>query len=261
MVSAVKMRKAQQAALEGAPYREGLETLIKRVTGQVDPSSSPLFNPKKTGTKKELVIFVSSNKGLCGGFHLNLYRFLSKNTNFETTDFITVGKKGAVFVGKMGSTVIADFSEGMPVAQTTAVFSLALEYYMKGDYKSVSLVYNKFISTLRSEQVREALLPVATIEKTEEKAEKVGEYIVEPNSTEIIDSLLRSFLEEKIRGSILSSEAVEHSSRMIAMKNATDNASDVIYNLTLLGNKLRQTKITMELLDMITAKESVEGSQ
>ena len=89
--------------------------------------------------------------------------------------------------------------------------------------------------------------------------ESNSEYVIEPSPEEIMDALLRSYVEEMIRGGIISSEAVEHSARMLAMKNATDNATDVIYNLSLLGNKIRQTKITMELLDMITAKESVEG--
>jgi len=102
----------------------------------------------------------------------------------------------------------------------------------------------------------ETLLPFAL---SADQKEEVSEYLIEPSPVEIIDALLRSYLEERIRFSIIQSEAGEHSARMIAMKNATDNAEEVTYNLTLLRNKLRQEKITNELLDMITAKESVES--
>jgi F-type H+-transporting ATPase subunit gamma len=106
----------------------------------------------------------------------------------------------------------------------------------------------------------ETVLPMSSRFEKKIEDKPIQEYIIEPSPQAIVDTLLRSYLEEKIRNVIIQSEAGEHSARMIAMKNATDNANDVIYNLTLLGNKLRQEKITNELLDMITAKESVEGN-
>lgn len=261
LVSAVKMKKAQAAALDGRPYREGLEEIIRRVTTNIDPTVSPLAGKHETDPgKKDLIIYISSNKGLCGAFHLNLYRMLLKKVDFKKADFITVGKKGAVFVTRMGGKVMADFSSHNPLVEVSAIFTMALNHYLNNDYNTIQLVYNKFISTLRSEQVKETILPVSLPDSPEVKESVTSDYVIEPSAEGIIDYLLRSFIEEKIRGAILSSEAVEHSSRMIAMKNATDNANDVIYNLTLLGNKLRQTKITMELLDMVTAKESVEVS-
>ena len=259
MVSAVKMKKAQAAALDGGPYREGLEEIIKKVSGNMDRTISPLLQPSKTASDKHLVIFISSNKGLCGGFHLNINRFLIRNTDFKNSDYITVGKKGAQFVSRMGGHVVAEYSSMTPSSEVGAIFDLALKKFLDGTYTDVSVVYNKFISTLRSEQIKTMILPLSLPKELQSNKESNSEYVIEPSPEEIMDALLRSYVEEMIRGGIISSEAVEHSARMLAMKNATDNATDVIYNLSLLGNKIRQTKITMELLDMITAKESVEG--
>lgn len=259
LVSAVKMKKAQQAALEGAAYREGLEQSIRKIAPSTDPSLSSLLASPSENSNKELVIYISSNKGLCGAFNLNLYRYILKNIKMDSADFITVGKKGAVFVSNMRGTLVADYSSAMAVSETSAIFALAVGKFLAGEYRSVTVLYNKFISTLRSEQLKEVLLPMK-LPVDEGATASAGVYKIEPSPEEIIDALLRSYLEEKIRGALLSSEAVEHSSRMMAMKNATDNANDIIDSLTLLGNRLRQSKITMELLDMITAKESVEGS-
>lgn len=262
MVSAVKMKRAQQVAIEGRPYRVALEEVIGRIISKIDVGSSPLLQTaKNNGTnKKELVIFISANKGLCGSFNVNLFRMLLKKENFENMDFVTLGKKGASFVVRTGHNITADFSAQAFLTEVSAVFNLAMKSYLSGEYGKVSIVYNKFISTLKSEPLLETILPVTVTPSMEETEKKNGEYLFEPEKSLLFNKLIENYVEEKIRGAILNSEAAEHSSRMIAMKNATDNANDVIYNLTLLRNKLRQQKITYELLDMITAKESVEAN-
>ncbi len=259
LVSAVKMKKAQNAVVESRPYNENLESIIRKISGKIEKNTSRLLVSHGSEKSKGLIIFISSNKGLCGSFHLNINRFLFKHADFSKNDFITVGKKGAMFVHKMGGNIIADYSGHTPIVEVSAIFSLAVSNFLAGKYSSVSIVYNKFISNLRSEQLMDTVLPVKMTKEINAE-ERVSEYLIEPSAHEIVDHLLRSFVQEKIRGAVMSSEAVEHSSRMIAMKNATDNANEVIFNLTSLGNKLRQTKITMELLDMVTAKESVESN-
>lgn len=263
LVSGIKMRKAQALELDGRPYRNNLDKIIKKIAPGIDPSLSALTQVPEGAKSRELVILVTSNKGLCGSFNVNLFRFLNTRVDFQKTDFLTVGKKGASMVGRMGSEIVADFSSSMPLNQISAIFTLALTRFLSSDYSKISLVYTQFISTLRSEPKYEVLLPITMDETAKDEKndeQKIYEYVVEPSPQDILDSLLKSFVEEKIRGAVISSEAVEHSSRMIAMKNATDNANDVIYNFTLLGNRLRQEKITNELLDMITAKESVESN-
>lgn len=256
LVSAVKMKKAQQLAVESLPYRRNLE----KITDKLIPSLNRKFSRLLTSpgsSRRALVIVVSSNKGLCGAFNFNLFRHLVRNFNFQEVDFITIGKKATILINRMGGKIIADFSTVTPIDSVSALFQNALSLFYEGRYSQVILVYNKFVSTTVYDPTSAVILPVI-IEKTSSMVEPKSEYIVEPSAASIVDSLLKSLVEQKIRGAIVESEASEHSARMIAMKNATENAEDVIYNLTLLRNKIRQEKITYELLDMVTAKESVE---
>ncbi len=262
MVSAVKMRKAQQAEMESRPYRDGLSELIKKISSRIDPAHAEILQVDTSLAKKSLVIVVTSNKGLAGSFNTNVLRHVIKDErNFNELEFVTVGSKGAQFLGRLkGVHIIADFSSNNLVNEASAIFNLVIEKYMTGDYKTISIVYNQFISTLKSVVVEPTILPfnlAGEHEPNEEFAD--NEYIIEPSPKEILDQLLKSYIEQKVRGALISSEAVEHSQRMMAMKSATDNASDLIGQLTLLSNRLRQEKITNELLDMITAKESVES--
>lgn len=264
MISGIKMKKAQTLEIEGRPYRNALQSIIEKIIPGVNAESSPLVKPpKRTEKDKTLCIFITANKGLCGAFNVTLFRFLLREFDYKSSDFINLGKKGSGFVGKMGRPIVADFSGSAGLSEVSAIFNLALTKFLSEEYSQVVIIYTKFISTLKSEAKMEVLLPISLdfSQPGETKAKKIGgDYLVEPSPNEILDYVLRSYVEEKIRGAIISSEAVEHSARMIAMKNATDNANDVIYNFTLLGNKLRQEKITNELLDMVTAKESVESN-
>lgn len=259
LVSAIKMKKSQQAAIEARPYQNELELVIKKVMTKVDVVNSPLLMTHAPEINPDLIIVLTGNKGLCGSFNIDLFRYIASNVNVQNSKFITIGKKGAQFISKTGGDILADYSNTLPLNNVSAVISFALETFLKGTYKRVFILYNRFISTLKTEPTLTQILPykLELGQKIEEK--EYIEYIIEPSPNEIIERILRSFVEEKVRNAIIQSEAGEHSARMIAMKNATDNANDVIYNLTLLGNKLRQEKITSELLDMITAKESVEA--
>ncbi len=274
LVSSVKMKKAQEKALSGRPYREHLEEMIRRVSHTQEMRDSQYFLQPGGSATKDLVIFVTANKGLCGSFLTQLDRYVLKHVPYEKTDFITIGKKGAQFLGITKGTIIADFTSNHPELEIGAIFSFVLEQFGTGQYRSVSIVYNRFINTLRFETVQERIMPLSYTEVTDAGTQLTSTdseddtphglaqkpYTIEPLSTEIIDALLQSYMEEKIRSALLNSEAAEHSARMIAMKGATENANNVIYNLTLEGNKIRQEAITNELLDMVSAKESVEGS-
>ncbi|PJE63571.1 ATP synthase F1 subunit gamma [Candidatus Roizmanbacteria bacterium CG10_big_fil_rev_8_21_14_0_10_45_7] len=265
LVSAVKMKKAQAKALGGKPYRDALEETIARIA-----HSSSLgeysFVQKNTAATKELVIVLSSNKGLCGIFNFNLFRFFGRtmqvaDANYE---FVTVGTKAQQFLIHAGASVIADFSNSYPTFEesATAIFRLAKDDFEKGKYKTVSILYNRFISSLVYRPVREILLPfseIAIAQKTEQDVQKELEYAIEPTPHEVLKGLLDFYLESKIRGAVQESEASEHSARMIAMKNATDNAKDMVYSMTLLRNGLRQERITNELLDMNTARLTVSN--
>lgn len=257
LVSAVKMKKAQQRALDGRPYQELLEEAIYNIVQKVDVMTSDLLKGNKASSNKKLIIVITSNKGLCGSFNVSVIRHIAKEVN-KDNEFVTIGKKGTMLIASLGGRILADYSSGNLIDNVTAVFQLALEKYLSGDYSSISLAYNKFISTLRYDPVEKMLLPFSLEEIKKDPTRQSKNYEIEPDAESIMDSLLESFIEEQIRFAVVESEAGEHSARMIAMQNATDNANSVVYNLTLLKNKLRQQSITYELLDMITAKESVE---
>lgn len=257
LVSAVKMKKAQELALAGQPYQEVLKRVMSKISSKVDTKISSLLGSQSDKkSDKKLIILVTSNKGLCGAFNTSLIKFLINGEDFKYSDFILIGKKGERFISRIAKNIVADFSSPTPMNSVTAVIELAIQNFLSNKYNSVLVYYNKFVSTLRVDSQVDQLLPIIQ-PKTEELEEK-EEYLIEPQPEEIIDEVLRAYVEERLRHALMQTEAGEHSSRMIAMKNATDNANELIYNLTLLRNKLRQQKITYELLDMITAKESVE---
>lgn len=257
------MKKAQQIAVEGRPYQEEIEKIIRAVSPKIDSSLSPLIGKIDNKLEgKNLAIVIASNKGLCGSFNFNLLRFIVKNADIKNTDFIIIGKK-AHLLSKFSAHIMADYSSNIPVNSVSAVFEFSLNKFLDKTYKKIDLYYNQFVTTIQSNPIMTTLLPINfsqknTDEKTEE--EKISEYLIEPDPKQIVDSLLHSFVEGKLRFALIQSEAGEHSLRMMAMKNATDNATDVIYNLTMIRNKIRQEKITSELLDMVTAKESVESN-
>lgn len=260
MVAAVKMRKAQNQAMEGKMYRITLDSMLSEVLSRTDNSlvsEIPLM--VTNSSSKTLYVLVTSNKGLCGGFNVNILKHLAKNADFKDCDFLTIGKKGAEFVRRTGNSVIADFS--YTEADTdivSSVLKLCEQYYLEGMYGSVRIVYNNFVSSFKYEPTIAQLLPVQRGEKLEETTlstnELMSDYLIEPSPAEILPGLVRDVLLEKIRGALLDSSAAEHSARMLAMKQATDSANDVIINLTLLSNKLRQQSITYELLDIISAQ-------
>jgi F-type H+-transporting ATPase subunit gamma len=262
MVSAVKMKKSVAEETEGRPYRTSLYQLLQSVAAKIDISHSPLLQHPPADKTKDLIIYISANKGLCGAFHVNLLRYAVKNINLKETEFITLGTKGAQLISRFDRDILSDYSSGHPMTQVTAIFDQVVALFMSGSFRSIKLLYTQYISATKSDVVLDQLLPFDSKEsKSTSTTEQTNlEYLIEPSPASLVDPLLRSIVEEKIRGAVISSQAVEHSMRMMAMKNATDNASDVMYSLTLIGNKLRQSKITGELLDMITAKESVESN-
>ncbi|MFH1827513.1 MAG: ATP synthase F1 subunit gamma [bacterium] len=262
LVSAVKMKKFQVIAIESTPYQKFLEKAINNIVRNMEKNVSSLLNPQENTTDKTLVIFVSSNKGLCGAFNINLARFLWKNSNKKDLNVLTLGKKGTTLTTTLGFKIVADYSSNDLYENISALFEFVYNEYIQGKYNKVQLVYNTFVSAIEYTPVSEILLPLQYKKKTEENEKGIEDfyrnYIIEPSAEEIIHSLLLNYLEEKIRYAVTQTHAGEHSARMIAMQNATNNASDILLNLTLLRNKLRQEIITNELLDMITSKESVE---
>lgn len=259
MVSAVKMRKAQQVALTGRPYRAVLTNMIARIVQAPgsNESSNILISGLPTKNGKNLYIVVSSNKGLAGSFHYGLLKHLYTNVDLNKSSFIVIGKKATDFLGSIGGNILADFSSSISFADdASSMFTLAKKEFEAGNVEKVYVVYNSFVSSFTSAPVIKLLLPVSQIDiNLLEKTDNTN-YSIEPSSEEVLGPLLNDFLTEEVRSAVLDSQASEHSARMLAMKNATDSATDIITNLTLLRNRIRQSSITGELLDMIGASQS-----
>ncbi|KKS23297.1 MAG: ATP synthase gamma chain [Microgenomates group bacterium GW2011_GWC1_41_8] len=261
MVSAAKMRKAQEVARQGKPYREKIQEAVGELASRIDPTLHPLLrmgNPDG----KTMVVLISTNKGLCGGLNTSLFRNVLKwLSHADSAEFITLGKKGQRFVIRSGWDLSADFSEGQIIQSVAPVTQLFVEGFLNGAYKEVYIIYNRFVSSLKQEPIMVPVLPLAVPELGSQESEKQhiewSEFIIEPSAREVLNQLLPHYVETLIRSAILEAEASEHSARMVAMKNATDNAKSLIGDLTLAYNRLRQENITTEIADIVTARESM----
>jgi F-type H+-transporting ATPase subunit gamma len=263
MVASSKMRKAQLAALAGRPYASLMNTMLAHVAGHSGDFAHPLMEKREGG--KRVVLLVSTDKGLCGALNSNLTREAAKFDK-ETTVFVCAGKKGAQFVSRTKRKLVAEFTyKDSPLfAEARAISKFVQEMFLKGEVDHVDVLYTNFISTLNQKPEVQPLLPIGEIKGVQagvhghessavlEKSEV--EYLFEPAPDAVLGALLPHYLNFQVFQFLLEAKASEHSSRMVAMKNATDNAKQLIKDLTLEYNKLRQANITKELLEITTAQ-------
>jgi len=258
MVAASKMRKAQQLAIDGRPYA----TLLNRISAALNEvtltETHPLLEQREV--KKELVIIVSTDKGLCGALNTNLLREAAK-FDPEKTVFITAGRKGAQWAVRSKRNILADFQmkDTPSFLETKAISKLAIEQFLSGAVDKVSVLVTRFVNTLTQEPIVIPLLPVtagpANEKLVEQGQEKGGiDAIFEPNADAVLDALLPYYAHFAVFRALVEARAAEHSARMVAMKSATDNAKQLIKDLTLEYNKVRQAAITTELLEITTAQ-------
>ena len=257
LIAASKMRRAQQAVTQGRPFAEKILEIIAHLAAQPtdDSSGADVVQPllRVRPVQRVGVLVVSPDRGLCGGLHGNLNRAVARFILAQTVPVrvIAVGRKGRDFMVRTGQDVQAvftDLGERPELADTTAMSHLVIDAYSEGEVDEVYLAYTKYVSTVTQEPVVEKLLPVTPAELT--GAERVG-YIYEPDSISVLENLLPRFVEMEVYHSLLESIASEQSARMVAMRNATDNAHGLVDDLTLVMNKLRQDSITNELLDLV----------
>ena len=259
MVAASKMRKAQQAALAGRPYA----TLMNEVLGEVTGTNGDFHDPlmEKREVKKRAVIVISTDKGLCGALNSNLMREAAKFDK-NTTVYVTAGKKGSQFIARTKRNLAAEFTyKDAPLfAEARAISKFARNLFLKKEVDQVDILFTNFISTLNQKPEVIPFLPVGEVKGVgtavhhEEPLQKGSlEFIFEPGIHEVLGALLPHYLNFRVYQVLLEAKASEHSSRMVAMKNATDNAKQLIKDLTLEYNKLRQANITKELLEITSA--------
>jgi F-type H+-transporting ATPase subunit gamma len=259
MVAASKMRKAQQAALAGRPYA----TLMNEVLGEVAGSNGDFHDPlmEKREVKKRAVIVISTDKGLCGALNSNLMREAAKFDR-DTTVYVTAGRKGSQFIARTKRNLAAEFTyKDAPLfAEARAISKFARDLFLKKEVDQVDIVFTSFISTLNQKPEVIPFLPVGEVKGVgtavhdEQPLQKsTQEFIFEPGIAEVLGALLPHYLNFRVYQVLLEAKASEHSARMVAMKNATDNAKQLIKDLTLEYNKLRQANITKELLEITSA--------
>ena len=286
MVSASKMKSAQQMALASRPYSEKMADIITSLVNVTKDKVDHflLTDPReKWSTKSDfnvLILLLSTDKSLCGGLNSNLFRGLekwlkdfSKNYNLPKKTklhFVTIGKKAKEHIIKTNKLLLAEFPQmgDKPRFQDILPTSqLIIDGFKKKEFQMVFTTYMKFISTISQELAVKQILPIETkaieIEaKSDDSPPPIeqfkGEYIFEPDPNEIFKTLLPQYIELQLYHVLLESLASEHSARMVAMKNANENAEDIVKDLSLEYNQIRQTKITNELLDVVGARMALE---
>ena len=266
MVAASKMRKAQQHALAGRPYAELMNKVLVSLQKRTNPQLHPLLEIRPL--KKELVLIISTDKGLCGGLNTNLFR---EAANFDQTKtaFVVSGKKARQFIARTRRELLADFElkDSPSFVESKPLSKFCLEKFLRREVDKVSVLYTHFINTISQRALVQTLLPIssfdlpkgASTEESKQDLDPMLGYVFEPKAEELLGFVLPYYIQFQVFQMILDARASEHSARMVAMKNATDNANQFIKDLTLEYNKMRQASITTELLEIATAQMAVSG--
>ena len=263
MVASAKMRKAQMSALAGRPYADLMNKVLAATTAGAGDFTHPLIEQRPV--VKRALIVISTDKGLCGALNTNLLREAARFDK-DTTVYICAGRKSSQWVARAKRELAAEFSfKDTPVfGEARAISRMAQQLFLEGKVDRVDVLFTNFVSTLVQKPEIRTLLPIGTLEKVESgltgenapealKAEG-REYLFEPGPAEVLSNLLPHYLNYKVFHLLREAKASEQSARMVAMKNATDNAKQIIKDLTLEYNKLRQANITKELLEITTAQ-------
>ena len=262
LIAASKMRRAQSAVTDGRPFAEKIQEIITHLAAQPredDATVHPLLAERPV--ERIGILVISPDRGLCGGMHSNLNRRVAQFVVDQPSPvaMIVVGRKGRDFFVRYGQDVKAvftDLGERPVLADITAISRMVSDSYTDGEVDEVYLAYTRFVSTVSQIPAIERLLPVTPAQLT--APERVG-YLYEPDSLAVLETLLPRFVEMEVYHTLLESIASEQSARMVAMRNATDNANELASDLTIVMNKLRQESITNELLDLIGGQIALEG--
>jgi F-type H+-transporting ATPase subunit gamma len=263
MVASAKMRKAQQAALAGRPYASLMNEVLAAATAGAGEFQHPLTERREV--KKRALIIISTDKGLCGALNTNLLREAAK-AHSPTTVYVVAGRKAAQWVARLKRELVAEFSykDAPEFSEARAISKFTQELFLSGQADAVDVVFTNYVNTLTQKAELRSLLPLGRLQKLEADIRGNGasddiqpgsarEYGYEPAAPQLLANLLPHYLNYQVYQMLLEAKASEHSARMVAMKSATDNAKQLIKDLTLEYNKLRQANITKELLEITSA--------
>lgn len=272
LVAAAKMKKAQDQATSGRPYADLMNKVLVSLKEQAGENAHPFFSPGKG--EKTLVLVITSDKGLCGALNTNLLRKVSQSDFGADVEYVTIGRKGAASLARVKKSLTADFPVKDPAKflEVRTVGKFLQDRYLTGEYSRVLVAFNNFVNTVTVVPSVEQLLPInpvtlggkrsyegmGTGDVADASTGPVLEYTFEPSTSEVFATILPQYVNNTLYQMVLEARASEHSSRMVAMKNATDNAKQMLKDLSLEYNKQRQAAITSELLEITTAKMALE---
>jgi F-type H+-transporting ATPase subunit gamma len=266
MVAASKMRKAQERMRHARPYGEKIRSIAAHLAHANTEYRHP-FLVKREGVKDVGVIVVTSDKGLCGGLNTNVLRLtLAKVKEFQAESrgvtLTAIGNKGFGFLQRFGGNIVSHLTgigDTPHLDRLVGPVKVQIDAFAAGKIGALYIVYTRFINTMKQEPVVEQLLPLPAdrLEEDERAARKNWDYLYEPDARAVLDQLLTRYVEQLIYQSVAENIASEQSARMVAMKSASDNASSVIDDLTLIYNKTRQAAITKELSEIVGGAAAV----
>ena len=265
LVAASKMKKAQQAAIAARPYSQLMADMLAALAGRVDESLHPLLARREVKTRGMLL--VTTDKGLCGPLNANLFKVVLDVKS--PAKFVAVGRKGAQFLARTKRDMIAEFTvtDRCAFAEVKPVVEFMTRQFLEGAIDTVEIIYPRFKNTLVQEPVVRPLLPLTNLkdfithlrsDTGHGKFSDDRDMLFEPNAQQVLEALLPYYVNRYIHQLILSAKASEHSSRMVAMKTAKDNATKLLGDLTLEYNKARQAGITQEILEIAAASFSAQ---
>jgi len=262
MVSASKMRRAQDQTLAARPYAQALASSLRSLAQATSSDLHPLLSRHSNGF--EVLVVIATNRGLCGSLNQSVFKHVGRWVQQHPHgELILVGKKSVAFAKFMGLETYAQFTampDTMSLEDILPVSTLIINKFIGREFKSVEIIYTDFINTLSQKVAHSQLLPIKLENEELILAEsETAEYVFEPTAKEILEELLPYYIENALYHAFLEAKASEHSARMVAMKNASENAHELVSELKLIFNKTRQESITNELLEITTATLSLES--
>jgi len=268
LVSAAKLRRAQDAVTQMRPYAEKLQEILVNVSGSLDASENPYAVEREA--KKVLLVAITSNRGLCGPFNNNIIKLANqrlKELKGSEVHVLCLGKKaGDVFRRTEHFTTLTlgdtphEIFDHLDFAHTSDVAQVIMDAFRSGEYDRVELLYNRFVNAAVQDVRCEQMLPIQQVaEDADGGGSKEVDYIFEPSREEIASNIVPNTLKIQLYKALLDSQASEHGARMTAMHKATENAGDLLRDLKLSYNKARQAAITAEILEIVGGAEALEG--
>jgi F-type H+-transporting ATPase subunit gamma len=257
-ISASKMRRAQDAVLASRPFEQKLREVLNDLAPYADPELSPLL--VKRPVKRALIVLVTTDRGFVGAMNTNNVRnALRHSEGLPSTSWLAVGRKGIAQLRRFTQPVVAEFSnlgDRPSSADTNVIANLATDEFLSARVDEVYLAFTQFVNTLRQTPTVRRILPLVPEEEDIDELEPI-QYLFEPDPETVLNAILPRLVEVSVYQAILENLASEHSARLIAMRNATDAASDLIQELTLQANKARQWRITKEMLEIASGAEAM----